>query len=269
MTVTLTLHTVPDVPLEAEVLNPDKLAGLDEADVAKLPVNHGNRRAELGDFFKVEGKGDSEVRLEGDLGRVKLIGACMTQGRIRVSGNVGAHLGSGMSGGEIVVEGNAGDWVGPEMSGGRIIIKGDAGHLVGAANRGSAVGIQGGQIIVHGNAGNEIGSGMRNGMIAIGGDTGDFTGVNMLAGTIVVLGELGQRTGAGMKRGTVVSMHKTQLLPTFTYACTYRPNFLRLYLLELRDLGLPIEDAHITGKYQRWSGDSIELNRGEALLFDG
>ncbi len=269
LTLTLALHTAPEVPLEADVISPDKLNGLGAADVAALPVHHGNRKVELGEFFRVEGKADGEIRLEGDLTRVKHIGTGMTHGRILVDGNVGAHLGRGMAGGEIVVEGDAGDWVGPEMSGGRIIVKGNAGHLVGSADRGSPIGILGGQIIVHGNAGNEVGNAMRNGLIAVGGDTGDFAGVNMLAGTIIVLGRLGWRTGAGMKRGSIVSMHRAQLLPTFTYACTYRPSFLRLYLVYLRQLGLPIEDAQISGKYQRWSGDAVELNRGETLLFDG
>jgi formylmethanofuran dehydrogenase subunit C len=178
------------------------------------------------------------------------------------------HLGAGMSGGEIIVEGDAGDWVGPEMTGGRIIIKGNAGHLVGSASRGSPAGLQGGEILVFGNAGNEVGGAMRRGLVAIGGDTGDFTGVNMLAGTVVVFGHLGARTGAGMKRGSIVSMHPTEMLPTFSYACTYRPVFLRLYLSFLRGLGLPISDAHMNGSYQRWCGDAVELNRGEVLLLD-
>jgi formylmethanofuran dehydrogenase subunit C len=121
---------------------------------------------------------------------------------------------------------------------------------------------------VFGNAGNEVGGGMRRGLIAIGGNTGDFTGVNLLAGTVVVFGHLGDRTGAGMKRGSIVSMHPTEMLPTFSYACTYRPVFLRLYLSYLRGLGFPIADAQMNGSYQRWCGDAVELNRGEILYLD-
>jgi len=61
-------------------------------------------------------------------------------------------------------------------------------------------------------------------------------------------------------------MHEAELLPTFSYACTYRPVFLRRYLLYLRELGLPVDEASITGEYRRYSGDSVELNRGEILL---
>ncbi len=268
MTLTLTLKTPPEVPLEAEAIAPDRLAGLSEAEVARQKVLHGNRAAELGEFFDVAGAGDGELRVEGDCGRVKLMGAGMAEGRLVVDGDAGLHLGSAMRGGEIRVTGDAGDWLGPEMSGGRIVVEGDAGHTVGAAYRGSRVGMRGGEIVVHGRAGNETGNAMRGGLIAVGGDCGDFTGVNMLAGTVVVLGALGIRSGAGMKHGSIVSMHDAEILPTFTYACRYQPMFLRLYLRHLRASGLPVEDAQIAGRYRRWSGDSVELNRGELLLLE-
>lgn len=268
MSLDLTLHTAPAVPLEAEVITPTRLAGLSPLETAKLTVVHGNQSAELGEFFRVDGAAGSEVHVSGDLARVKLVGAGMTEGRLVVHGSAGMHLGAGMSGGEILVEGSAGDWVGAEMSGGRIVVRGDAGHMVGAPYRGSRVGMTGGEILVFGNAGNEAGSGMRRGLIALTGDSGDFTGVNMLAGTIAVLGRLGWRPGAGMRRGTIVSMHPAQILPTFSFACTYCPVILRLYLPYLRGLGLPITEAQVQGSYQRWCGDAIELNRGEILLLD-
>jgi formylmethanofuran dehydrogenase subunit C len=268
MSLSLVLKVSPEVPLEAEVISPARLQGLNESEIAGLPLMYGNEQVSLGEFFEVRGRCDGEVRLEGDLGRVKLVGCGMTEGRIMIEGRVGMHLGAGMSGGEILVEGDAGDWVGPDMSGGRIVIKGDAGHMIGSAYRGAAVGIRGGEILIHGKAGNEVGNAMRNGLIAIGGDCGDFAGVNMLAGTIVVFGTPGLRCGAGMKRGTLVAMHPVELLPTFRYACTYEPAFLRLYLLHLRRLGMPVGREQIEGRYQRWSGDGIEMNRGEALLLE-
>jgi formylmethanofuran dehydrogenase subunit C len=126
--------------------------------------------------------------------------------------------------------------------------------------------MRGGEIIVHGNAGNEIGNGMRRGLVAVGGDSGDFTAVNMLAGTVVVLGRLGWRTGAGMKRGSVVSCRSAELLPTFSYACTYRPVLMRLLFGYLRERGLPVAHEQVVGRYARWSGDAVETNRGEVLL---
>lgn len=35
----------------------------------------------------------------------------------------------------------------------------------------------------------------------------------------------------------------------------------------LRKLGFSLDDEHINGNYQRWSGDFIELNKGEVLLY--
>src|SRR5262249_16121829 len=103
------------VPVEAECLTPDNLAGKTPAEVAALPVQHGNAPAPVGEFFTVEGDaGDKHLLIEGDCGRVKWIGAGMASGRITVRGNVGMHLGSEMVGGEIEVFGQAGDWVGAE-----------------------------------------------------------------------------------------------------------------------------------------------------------
>ncbi len=264
----LVLHTQPEVPLEAEVISTDYLHGKTAKQVKKLTLFHGNNEVPLSDFFTVTGDVvEDQLEVEGDLSKVKLLGNKMSSGRLTIKGDVGAHLGAEMTGGEILVEGNAQDWVGREMSDGRIIIKGNAGHLVGSAVRGSSTGMQGGEIIVHGNVKNEAGNGMRRGLIAIGGDSGDFTGVNMKAGTIFVLGKLGQRPGAGMVRGSIISTQPAQLLPTFTYNTTFQPSFLRNYLIYFRKLGFAIDKEHINGKYQRWSGDSLELNKGEVLLY--
>ena len=268
MSLTLTLTSAPEVPLEADAVSPERLEGMSAAQAAAIAVLHGNRRAQLGDFFRVEGQGNGELHLVGDCVRVKRIGAAMTRGRIVIEGNVGMHLGAGMSGGTIIVKGNAGDSVGVEMLGGLIVVMGDAGHLVGTTIRGGRVGVRGGEIVVHGNVGNETGSGMRRGLIAVGGNAGDFTGVDMLAGTVVVLGQLGWRSGAGMKRGSIVSGRSADLLPTFSYACTYRPVILRLVLAHLRERGLPVTDAQLCGRYRRWSGDAVETNRGEVLLLE-
>lgn len=267
MSLELTLHTAPEVPLEAETVSPDRLQSLSTAEIEKTPVHHGNVPTPLAEFFHIEGRYDGELHLIGDLGRVKHVGALMTSGRIHIHGDIGAHLGVGMSGGEIRVDGSAADWVGPEMAGGRIVIEGDAGHMTGSAYRGSTKGMTGGEIIVKGRVGNETGHAQRGGLIAVGGDSGDFTGVSMLAGTIVVCGRLGIRTAASMKRGSVVTLHDAEMLPTFSYDCCYHPTYIRLYLQYLVSMGLVIEAACISGNYERWSGDAVEMNRGEILIY--
>ena len=51
----LTPKERPHVPLEAEVLTPDVLAGRSRDEVRALPVVLGKRQCRLDDFFEVEG----------------------------------------------------------------------------------------------------------------------------------------------------------------------------------------------------------------------
>lgn len=265
---TLTLKLQPSVPVEAGVITPDHFLGKTPAEIADLPITVGNEQARLGDLFSVTGNGTAEIIVEGNLARVKHIGAGMTQGRITVHGDVGMHLGAEMRGGEIIVHGNADDWAGAEMTGGFIRITGNAGHGLGGAYRGSRRGMNRGLIVVEGNAGNEVGAIMRRGLIAVLGDVGDFAGAFMTAGTIIVFGQLGARAGAGLKRGTIVAFHPPQLLPTFRYDCVYQPSFLRLMLQSLRARGVPVKDEYLTGYYRRYSGDFNALGKGEILVYD-
>jgi formylmethanofuran dehydrogenase subunit C len=258
MTLTLTLREQPDVSLEAEVLTPDVLVG----DIPALPLWHGNERTRVGEFFEVSGAGD-DVRLEGDLSRVRYVGAGMTAGRLTVAGSVGSHAGAGMRGGELHVEGDAGDHAGEGMRGGTLVVRGSAGSKLGGER------MRGGEIVVHGDAGAQAGAGVRRGLIAVAGRVGDAAGFRMLAGTIVALGGLGRRAGAGMRRGSIVTMTPATPLATFVFSCIYRPPFLRLYLRRLRALGLAVSDEQLDGRYARWCGDGLELRRGEILILDG
>lgn len=51
MPTTMWLSTVPDAPLEAEVLSPDRLAGRSRREIEGLEVWHGNRRVRLGEVL--------------------------------------------------------------------------------------------------------------------------------------------------------------------------------------------------------------------------
>jgi formylmethanofuran dehydrogenase subunit C len=255
------------IPVEAECLTPDNLAGKSAAEIAALPVQHGNAPAPLGDFFSVEGDAaDRELLIEGECSRVKWVGAGMASGRITVRGDVGMHLGAEMTGGEIHVHGRAGDWAGAEMRGGRIHVRGDAGCLAGAAYRGGRVGMRGGVLLIEGKAGNEVGAHMRRGLIVVGGDAGDFAGVALIAGSVFVFGRPGLRPGAGMKRGTLAfGGDPPGLLPSFRYDCDYRPVCVALYLRQLRAWGFPVPDRLFGGRWRRFSGDLVELGKGEIL----
>src|SRR5438552_13131624 len=100
---TLQYRSSTTIPVEAECIRPDALAGKTPTEIAKLPVQHGNAQVPLGEFFAVSGDaGDGEVLLEGDCRRVKWIGAGMTSGQLTIRGPIGMHLGAEMTGGEVI-----------------------------------------------------------------------------------------------------------------------------------------------------------------------
>src|SRR6187399_2351262 len=108
----LTCNSPTTIPIEAECITPNGLAGKTAAEIAALPVQHGNASVSLGEFFRVEGDAtDQNIVLDGDCSRVKMIGAEMTSGQITIESNVGMHVGAEMRGGAIDIKGNAGDWV--------------------------------------------------------------------------------------------------------------------------------------------------------------
>lgn len=266
--ITLTLKERPIVPLEAESISPDVVENLAPDELRALPVWRGKRKLRLDDLFDVEGAGGDEIHIRGDCGRVKWIGKGMTHGRIVMDGDAGMHLGAYMKGGKIEVAGNASDWVGAEMTTGFIHIRGNAGGQIGAAYRGSMAGMNGGTILVEGSGGMEVGMRMKRGIIAIRGPVRDFAGLQMKGGTLFLLGGAELRTGAWMIRGTIVSMVPVKLLPTFSFACTYQPTFLRLYSQQLRSLGFALPDAAGNGFYRRYSGDSAVPGKGEILFWE-
>jgi formylmethanofuran dehydrogenase subunit C len=270
MPLILTPRATSSIPLEVDTVRMESVRVQSADQVASTLIQRGNKQVHLGEFFKLSGSaaGDETIVWQGDCSKVKLIGTHLASGTIRVEGNAGMHTGAEMTGGEIIVSGNAGDWLGAEMHGGRIHVHGSAGHLVGAVYRGGFKGMTGGEILVDGDAGNEIGHSMRRGLIAIGGQAGDFAGVGLIAGSIVIGGEPGIRFGAGMKRGSIVLLgaDSPEMLPTFRPACTYRPTFLRIYLRHLQAAGWPMPPGCLDSSYRRFSGDFLELGKGEILV---
>lgn len=265
--ITFTLKEPPPVPLEAEALSPDVMLPLANDAIRALPMYLGKRQVRVDDFFTVEGAASDELEIHGDARKVKWIGRGMTRGSIRVVGNAGMHLGAYMKGGAIDVSGNATDWVGAEMSGGLIRIRGNAGGQAGAAYRGSLSGMTDGTIIIDGTAGLETGMRMKRGIIAVGGLVKDFAGLQMKGGTLVMRGGAELRTGAWMSRGTIISLAPIKLLPTFSYASTYTPSFLRLYARHLGKLGFTLPYEEQDGVYRRYTGDAAVPGKGEILMW--
>jgi formylmethanofuran dehydrogenase subunit C len=269
MALKLSYFAESSVPVEIEGLTPDWACDKSLAEIERFEIFQGNRKLPLAEMFRITGDAsDKRFEFEGALSGVHWIGAKMASGQIHIQGSAGRHLGSEMQGGQIVVDGNTGGWVGVEMHGGLIHVRGNAGHLVGAAYRGSAKGMTGGMIFVDGNAGNEIGLSMRRGLIAIGGSAGDMLGFNLIAGTVLVFGECGIRPGAGMRRGTLglLGPNPPQLLPSFRYASTYRPQVVSLMLCMLRSKGFRVDASLFSAEFDLYHGDLVALGRGEVLF---
>ncbi|MBN2334947.1 formylmethanofuran dehydrogenase subunit C [Candidatus Bathyarchaeota archaeon] len=274
-TLTLVPKDVTSIPVEAEAISPNMVAGKTLADVRRLSVYQGKVKLTLADHFDVTGKvaenpAEQMIVVNGNTPHVKYIGAGMDAGNILIKGDTGMHAGSQMAGGELTVEGNAADWAGAEMKGGLLRINGDAGHLMGAAYRGSSEGMTGGCIVVGGGVGSEAASFMRRGMVVVRGGTAPFTGVHMNGGEIFVFGKAGKRLGAEAKGngGFIACFGETEeLLPTYLYDTTYRPIFMRIYLRRLAET-LNVEEAlrFIDTPLRRYRGDLAVGGKAEILI---
>ncbi len=241
----LRLKEKPDLCLEVEGISPSKIAEISAKDVERLPIQYGNRRVELSEFFDFE-LNDSDVPrvvFEGDMSRVKRIGWKLDGGVVIVKGNAGMYLGAFMSGGKIVVEGDVGDFSALNMSGGELIIEGNAGNYLCASYRGEWRGMSGGRVVVKGNVGKELGGYMRGGKIVVEGVADEFAGVCMRGGVLVLNGAK-DRLGAGMTSGVIVVNEVESLLPGF--------------FEEGEEENPEVEGEVLEGRYRVYSGDHAE-----------
>ena len=218
--VTLSMRESITVPLEAENINPDNLAGKSEDEVNVVAVFYGNTDATISDFFDVtvEGSGDAastEIVIKGDLTRVKRIGEKMSAGSVIIEGDCDMHCGAFMSGGKITVKGNTDAWAGREMTGGEIIIEGNAGNYVGSGYRGEMTGMRGGKITVMGNAGDYLAEHIGGGEIIVKGDVGILPGLVMTGGKITIEGNATMPGGEMTKGEILVKGGVIDMLPGF------------------------------------------------------
>ena len=267
MPITFHLKRQPTVPLEAEVLSPDVLADLSNAEIQTLIVYHGKRQLPLREFFDVEGEHSEDLVIYGALQKVRWIGRAMSKGSVTVHGTVGMHLGAYMSGGRIEVHGSAGDWIGAEMKNGFIHVHGNAGGQVGAAYRGALGGMKDGTIVVDGTAGLEVGMRMRGGNIVIREEARDFTGLQMKGGTILLMNGAEIRTGAWMNRGTIISMKPLQMMPTFALAGERDTASIGPFAEQMKTVGIDLPSAPTDGTFHLYSGDLSVSDKGEILIW--
>ncbi len=206
-------------PVTAECINPDIFQGKDSAEIANLTVFEGNKSRRLSDLFKIrEDNAEATITINGDVSKVRKIGAGMKTGEIVINGNVGMHLGEKMAGGKITVNGDACQWAGASMKKGLIEIHGNAGDYLASPYRGSTEGMKGGKIIVDGDVGSDSGAYLHGGLIKIKGDNvGQFLGYHMSNGTIHVEKNATTRAGTNMTGGKIIiSGRVEEVMPSFT-----------------------------------------------------
>jgi formylmethanofuran dehydrogenase subunit C len=267
--IALTLRRPLDRSVDASQLALEHWSELDASEIARRGVRvPGAGLVPLGELFDVQGGRARRIRFVGDLTPVEGLGTGLDGPELVIEGSVGREVGARMKAGRVEVHGNAGWGAGLEMAGGLLEIHGDAGPRVGGAPLGAKRGMSGGEIVVRGSAGPEAGASMRRGLVAVGGDVGDGAGRATIAGTVVVLGAVGPNPGQWSKRGSIVALGTVKPIPTYRYACTYRPQYLGLLLKHLAERRrLPLTREHVNGLYRRYSGDLAELGAGEILAW--
>lgn len=269
-TVTLTLRDGVRERVDADGVTPDCVAGLSEAQIARLPLWAAGRAICVGDVFHVAGAGAAQLRVAGDLSMVDGLGAGMRAGDLLVDGDAGARVGAGMRGGRLRVTGSVADDAGLAMAGGVLSVAGNAGDRLGAARPGASKGMTGGEIVVAGAAGAEAAARVRRGLVVVGGSLGPEAGRAMVAGSLVVFGAIVGAPGRGNKRGSIVVMGGVTVPATYRYACTFEPPHLRLTLTYLRrQYGLSIDERFVCGAYRRYCGDAGVPGKGEILEWAG
>ncbi len=276
--ITLRLKVAPDARVMADVVAPDRFSTLSNREIGALPVwlscatRDGNamprHAAPLGELFDIRGERASTVQVSGDLRAIDRLGADMGGGILTIEGDAGVGVGYMMRGGAINLSGSAGSDAGLAMAGGTLTIGGSAGDRLGGPLPGASRGMTGGEIFVNGSAGREAASAVRRGLVVVGGDAVD-AGRAMIAGTLIVGGAITGTIGQWNKRGSIIAIGGATVPPTYRYACSYRPPYLRVLFQYLRSRAVPVDGRIATGRYARYCGDISQVGKGELLIWTG
>ena len=251
-------------PIDGSVLRPDLLGSLDLATLHNTRLRVGRREYRLDDLFTMEGTPGPQLTVTGSPCFMNL-GQGMATGQLVVLGAAGEYCGQGMTGGSLAVHGDAGDFLGASMSGGLLRVQGNAGANVGGPSMTSTRGMTGGEILVHGAAGERLGFRMRRGLIAVA-SAGPYPGYALLAGTLLILQGPLLHPGIELRRGTLIGLDRTQppeLGSHFRFDYRTRPLILKILLGRLLELGYPLPEGCRHGQYDLYTGDRLNVNRGE------
>ncbi|HME52233.1 MAG TPA: formylmethanofuran dehydrogenase subunit C [Candidatus Lokiarchaeia archaeon] len=229
-TITFKVKQETELPLEVEVICPDKLAGKELGEIEKMLAYEGKATHELGEIFDISGNvaaeaKDMKIIIQDSTKKLRRIGEGMTGGEIEIFGDAGMHVGDAMKGGLITIHGNVDHYAGGQMEGGELWIEGDAGDYLGCAYRGDWRGMKGGKIFLEGNAGFELGAWMRGTkasqehgepMIHVKGNVALHAGHHNHGGFMIIEGDSEGRLGSEMGRGDVIILGNTDVLACFS-----------------------------------------------------
>ena len=258
----------PDFALDVSRILPENMVGIPVDEIRRMRLVHGRRRVMLGDLFEIDESAEDGLAFYGATDKLHSLGSGMSQGQIRVHGNVGDKLGACMTSGHIHVLGNAGDYVGSGMRGGTIDIKGNSGDFTGGALPQKPLGMRDGVICVGKSVGLRAGEYMRRGLLVVNGDAGPYCGSNLIAGTVIVTGHAAQGIGYGMRRGTILLGHEPQEIPVTFNKCGTQPlTFLALLLRHLRTVNRKAHSRlRSIREVRRLTGDISYGGQGEILI---
>lgn len=263
---TFTLAAPPPERLDLSPLTPQRLAGLDRSAIEAIRLGQSRRGLTVGEVFRITGDDPRTILFEGGSDRFDGVATEMTEGDIRVIGDVGATAGRLMRGGRLTVEGNAGPVAGSGMRGGRIEIGGSAGDHLGGPLAGELAGMNGGVLVVRGKAGAFAADRMRRGLIAVLGGAGDHAGARMIAGTLVVTGGVGAMPGYLMRRGSILLDRRPKnLSPSFVESGAPDSVFAAVMDRYLMAEGL-LHERLLGNAPGRYGGDNAVLGKGEILF---
>ena len=264
----LTLRTEPDQRLNLSAITPDRLAGLGESEIARLPLATTKHNVSVGDIFTLQLGDPSDIAIEAGSARLDNVAAAVTTGTIRITGDVGLRAGHRMRGGKLTIEGSAGPLAASGLRGGEMVISGNAGPLLAAPGPGEQRGMRGGTVVVRGNAGPGAATRLRRGTIIIEGDADADAAACMIAGTLIICGRAHAPPGHLMRRGTIILRRPISPPVGFTPVGRPSPVFQSLLAGFLRPLS-PLAASLTQQIFDRLAGDLSADGKGEILMTAG
>jgi len=264
----LTLRGEPKQRLDLSPLVPDRLAGLSQGEIERLPLGTARALVSVGDAFLVAmGDAAELVAIEGGSSLLDCVGEGMASGVLVLDGDAGLRAGRGMLGGRLEVRGSAGHRAASGLRGGEVVITGDCGDFLGGPLAGEVEGMAGGTVAVRGSAGARAGDRLRRGLIVVEGCAGDLAGSRMIAGTVVVCGGAGAMPGSLMRRGSLLlGGGAAALAPTFVPTGIATGGVFEALLVRALARVSPAAAALAGLPTRRFAGDMASLGKGEILL---